>query len=81
MLVIISTILIAYSDAQYCMNTAGGPVSWWVILKVPPAIKNSGYGYYDSNTKSGEFAFINQTVDLGISPLTQTVSVLSSDRI
>ncbi len=41
------------SESQYCLNAAGEPVSWWVILKVPPMINNSGYGYYDSNMKSG----------------------------
>jgi hypothetical protein len=51
------------------------------VLKVPPVIKNSGYGYYDSNTRSGEFAFINKTIDLDVSALTQTISVLSSDKI
>jgi len=44
---------INYIFSQYCLNSAGEPVSWWIILKVPPMIGNSGYGYYDSNTKTG----------------------------
>jgi hypothetical protein len=73
--------MIVWVKAQFCLNAVGEPVSWWVVLKVPPVIKNSGYGYYDSNSHSGEFAFINKTLDLDVSALTQTISVLSSDKI
>jgi hypothetical protein len=51
-------------ETQYCINAAGEPVSWWVVLKVPPVIDNNGYGYYDANTKSGQFVFVNKTIDL-----------------
>ncbi len=80
-LLIVSALMVLCVKAQFCFNAAGEPVSWWVVLKVPPAIKNSGYGYYDSNTRSGQFAFINKTIDLDVSALTQTISVLSSDKI
>jgi hypothetical protein len=80
-LLIVSALMVLCVKAQFCFNAVGEPVSWWVVLKVPPAIKNSGYGYYDSNTRSGEFAFINKTIDLDVSALTQTISVLSSDKI
>ena len=78
---ILITIIVAYTNSQYCLNTAGEPVSWWVILKIPPVIKNSGYAYYDSNTRTGEFLIVNKTVDLDVSPLTQTLAVLSNDKI
>jgi hypothetical protein len=80
-LLIVSALMVLCVKAQFCFNAVGEPVSWWVVLKVPPAIKNSGYGYYDSNTRSGEFAFINKTIDLDVSALTQTISVLSNDKI
>jgi hypothetical protein len=78
---ILISILLVYAHSQSCLNAAGEPVSWWVILKVPPVIKNSGYAYYDSNTRSGEFIIVSKTVDLDVSPLTQTLAVLSSDKI
>lgn len=65
LMIILSFLLILRGvEAQNCLNAAGEPVSWWVILKVPPTIGNSGHGYYDSNTKTGEFVFINKTIDL-----------------
>ena len=63
------------------MNTIGQPISWWVILKVPPSIGNSGYAYYDSTMKTGTFQFINKTVDLDISPLSQTFSLINKDKL
>lgn len=68
-------------QTQYCLNSAGEAVSWWVILKVPPTIGNSGYGYYDSNTKTDQFAFINKTVDLEVSALTQTLGLINKDKL
>lgn len=53
LLVILSVSLISLAETQSCLNSNGEPVSWWVILKVPPMIGNSGYGYYDSNTRTG----------------------------
>ncbi len=47
--------LINISHNLSCLNPLGQPVSWWVILKVPPTIGNSGYAYYDSNSKSSVF--------------------------
>ena len=46
--VILLVILILGSDSQYCLDNNGRPVEWWIILKVPPKIGNSGYGYFDA---------------------------------
>ena len=51
------------------------------MLKIPPMIKNSGYGYYDSNSGTGEFEVVNKTVDLDVSPLTQTLAVLQGGAV
>lgn len=52
-LLLINLFQVIYS--QYCLDLSGQPVDWWVILKVPPTIGNSGHGYYDSNSNSGAF--------------------------
>lgn len=67
--------------AQNCLNASGLPVAWWIVLKVPPTIGNSGYGYYDSNTNTGQFTFINKTIDLDVSPLTQTLGLINKDKL
>jgi hypothetical protein len=63
------------------MNAAGEPVAWWIVLKVPPMIDNSGYGYYDSATRSGEIEYVAKTIDLDVSPLTQTLSVINKNKL
>jgi hypothetical protein len=74
-------ILLQYVTAQSCLNSQGQMVSWWVILKVPPTIGNSGYAYYDSSTQTGTFEFVNKTVDLEVSPFTQTMSIINKDSL
>lgn len=54
-IVIILLNIINITHTISCLNHLGQPISWWVILKVPPTIGNSGYAYYDSNSKSGVF--------------------------
>jgi hypothetical protein len=46
-------IVLQITTSHSCLNSVGEPVSWWIILKVPPMVGDSGYGYYDSNSKSG----------------------------
>lgn len=66
---------------QHCMNAVGEPVDWWIVLKVPPMTKNYGYGYYDASMRTAEFVYINKPVDTDVSPLTQTLSLISRDRL
>lgn len=74
-------ILLKNVTTQSCLNSQGLIVSWWVILKVPPTIGNSGYAYYDSSTQTGTFVFANKTVDLEVSPFTQTMSIINKDSL
>lgn len=73
--------LIFVSNSQYCLDKTGKPVDWWVILKVPPTTGNSGYGYYDSQTSSGSFEYVNTTVDLNVSSLTQTFAQININQL
>ncbi len=59
--------------ADQCKNHVGNRVDWWVILKVPPKIGNSGFGYYDSTFSSGVFQYIPNHVDEGATALTMTM--------
>lgn len=52
---LLSVIIMPIIYAQNCLNHNGNPVDWWVILKVPPKIGKSGFGYYDSSFKSELF--------------------------
>ena len=49
---ILLLLLIVSAAAQGCLNHLGVEVDWWVILKVPPKIGKSGFGYYDSTYRS-----------------------------
>lgn len=66
------------ANTQACLNHLGSPVDWWVILKVPPKIGKSGFGYYDSTYKSGIFSYIPDHVDEGASGLTMTLLQINS---
>lgn len=48
---------------QGCLDANGVPVSWWAILKVPPKIGKSGFGYFDSNSQGYEFKYTGSHVD------------------
>ncbi len=80
-LLILLVISLQLTQSQYCMNAAGEPVAWWIVLKVPPMIGNSGYGYYDSVTGAGSIKYVNKTIDLDVSPLTQTLSLLNKNKL
>ncbi len=66
---------------QYCMNAAGEPVAWWIVLKVPPMIGDSGYGYYDSASGSAQLKYVSKTIDLDVSPLTQTLGLINKNKM
>jgi len=71
-------LFIVLTNSQGCLNHVGSPVDWWVILKVPPKIGKSGFGYYDSTYKSGVFSYIPDHVDEGASGLTMTLHQINS---
>ena len=71
LLLLLSCILYV-SMSQGCLDVNGMPVSWWAILKVPPKIGKSGFGYFDSNSQGYGFKYIAEHVDEK-SALTQTL--------
>jgi hypothetical protein len=54
-IIAVLSLVIGLTHTQICLDISGRPVDWWIVLKVPPMTGNTGYGYYDSNTKTGEF--------------------------
>lgn len=80
-LTVLLLVAISNVQSQGCLNPDGEPVSWWVILKVPPMIGNSGYGYYDSNSKNGQFQIINSKVDAEGSPLIRTFELINRETL
>lgn len=73
MLVLLGLLLLLQANADNCVNHLGLNVDWWVILKVPPKIGRSGFGYYDSTYRSGVFAYVPDHVDEGATALTMTM--------
>jgi hypothetical protein len=71
--IILIFILVALASSDTCLNHLGSPVDWWVILKVPPKIGKSGFGYYDSTFRSGVFQYVPDHVDEGATALTMTI--------
>lgn len=72
-LALLVALIVISSHSQGCLNHLGNPVDWWVVLKVPPKIGNSGFGYYDSTFKSGTFQYVPNHVDEGATGLTMTI--------
>lgn len=73
LLVLCLAIMIGGGVAQQCVNHVGAAVDWWVILKVPPKIGTSGFGYYDSTYRTPTFQYIPNFVDNGSTALTLTM--------
>lgn len=73
MFLLLSFLYLLQVHADSCVNHLGANVDWWVILKVPPKIGRSGFGYYDSNYRSGVFAYVPDHVDEGATALTMTL--------
>jgi hypothetical protein len=70
---LLMALIVVSSYAQGCLNHLGNPIDWWVVLKVPPKIGSSGFGYYDSTFKSGTFQYVPNFVDDGATALTMTM--------
>ena len=79
--VVLALVAVNMVQSQGCLNLAGEPVSWWVMLKVPPMIGNSGYGYYDSNSQNSQFEVINNKIDAEGSPLARTLASINSEGL
>lgn len=69
---ILPLFILAITLQQDCLNFEGNKVSWWAILKVPPKVGSSGFGYIDSTSASSSFAYFKNYVDQGSTPLTRT---------
>lgn len=63
---------------QSCKDQTGGNVAWWIIIKVPPKIGKSGFGYYDSRMTAVRFTYYDFHIDEGITPLTRTLSAINT---
>ena len=77
----IFAILTFLAVSQECMDNSGKRVDWWAILKVPPKIGSSGYGYIDSVSQTSDFKYINTHVDQGNTALTFTLSQINSMKL
>ena len=80
-LLLVIYFLVIVAQSQSCLNANGESVSWWTILKVPPMTGNSGYAYFDSTMTSSNLEYFNKAVDLEISPLSQTLTLINKDRL
>lgn len=70
--------LILIGMGQTCIGQGGDEVEWWVVLKVPPNIGKTGFGYYDSTIKTGKFIYYDIKIDIGITALTQTIQYINN---
>jgi len=66
-------LLLSCVISQSCVKYTGESVSWWVVMKVPPKIGKTGFGYYDSTMRSGKFNYYDIKVDIGSTALTKTL--------
>lgn len=46
-----------------CLNHNGQQVDWWVVLKIPPKIGKSGFGYIDSKAVFSKFDYVPYHID------------------
>lgn len=67
--------------AQTCLKYTGEAVAWWVVLKVPPKIGKTGFGYYDSTMRTGKFVYYDIKVDIGNTALTKTLELINSGAL
>lgn len=77
---IVGLLLLFVANAQYCISQDGEPIEWWIVLKVPPKIGNSGFAYYDSNTKTGKMMFYDENVDINATALTMTIGAFNGNN-
>ena len=66
---------------QSCLDQNGNVVDWWAILKVPPKIGSSGFGYIDSTSQSTNFKYYSNHVDEGKTALTFTLNQINEKRL
>ena len=65
-------------ECQKCLNHLGQAVDWWVILKVPPKIGKSGFGYYDSTYSHSSFNYVSLHVDETSTALYNTLQQINT---
>lgn len=70
-------LLLLGAAAQSCLGQDGQPVGWWVLLKVPPRINATGYGYYDSRMASPQFLVYDADPDAPDAPLGATLLLIN----
>lgn len=63
--------------SQRCIGINGVEVVWWTALKVPPKINHTGYGYYDSSMNTGTYIYDSSKIDIGLTPLTETLQQIN----
>lgn len=64
--------------SQYCLNSQGQIVDWWVILKVPPKIGSSGFGYMDSTSTGSVFTYMKMHADDPSTALYNTLNQINT---
>jgi prophage antirepressor-like protein len=79
--IVIFVYLIVTALSQSCLKGTGESVQWWVIMKVPPKIGKTGYGYYDSTMKTGKFVYSDSKVDITTTHLTKTVDLINTQNL
>ena len=63
---------------QGCLNHLGQAVDWWVVLKVPPKIGKSGFGYYDSTYSHYTFNYVPTHADDAATNLFATLQQINT---
>lgn len=63
--------------SQSCLNHLGQAVDWWVVLKVPPKIGKSGFGYFDSTYSGSVFNYLTQHADDSSTALFHTLQQIN----
>ena len=66
---------------QTCLDLNGSTVDWWAVLKVPPKIGSSGFGYIDSKSQNTDFKYYPNHIDEGKTALTFTLNQINSKQL
>jgi hypothetical protein len=75
--VLLSLILVSCSYSQNCLNHAGSPVDWLLLLHSPASL-NQGYLYFDSNTTASAFKKYDVKPDTSGHPIDRTLSQINT---
>ena len=75
--ILIACVLLFTAHSQFCLNHLGQKVDWWVMLKVPPKIGKSGFGYFDSSFTHSAFSYESAHADDISTALFKTLSQIN----